>query len=404
MPKILRDTHLPKLKYGNGPSKVYDGYGDGLFVHLTKTKSGTSRHFKYDYVIGGKRKQISYGKYPDIGLSHARELHRMARALIAEGKDPVHVRRRERQATEEKQRTLNTVFDEFFVTREWRPSHAKKEQLRWNKHVSTSIGKIPLDSIDKADIRNRIGEIQSESVDTANRVLSLIDQVFSFAESFDYIDRNPANSIKGALSQKKHEQKNHPAIKDPEKLGQLMNRVDQLENKMARAALRIIAITFVRHSGIRLSEWSEIDFNHRLWTIPAERMKAPKNGDLRIPLPPQAVTAFESLRAITGGHKYVLTTGIPKGGKVAPISDGTLNKSLALCVPREEHVVHSFRQTAYTLLREKGYEKALIKTQMHHAKEKVEAAYNKDDQFQQRKEMLEWWASYLDLCREKARG
>lgn len=283
MPKILRDSHLPKLKHGTGPSKVYDGFGEGLFVHLTKTNSGTSRHFKYDYMIAGKRKQISYGKYPDISLAQARELHREARKQISSGYDPVQIRRRKRQETEAKQRTLNTVFAEFFDTRDWRPSHAKKEQLRWKKHVSPSLGKIPLESIDKVDIRNRITAIQSESVDTAARVFSLIDQVFRFAESFDYIDRNPANSIKAALTQKKHTQKNHAAIKDPEQLGGLLNRIDQIDSLMARAALQIVAITFVRHGGIRLAEWSEIDFDRRLWTIPAERMKVSRNGDLRIP-------------------------------------------------------------------------------------------------------------------------
>ena len=154
-----------------------------------------------------------------------------------------------------------------------------------------------------------------------------------------------------------------------------------------------------------MAEWSEVDIDRRLWTIPAARMKVASNGDLRIPLPTQALQAFETLHAITGQHRYVLTTGIPRRGDIHSISDGTLNKALAQCVPREEHVVHSFRQTAYTLLRKKGnYEKPLIKVQMHHAREKVEAAYNKDDEFQQRKDMLQWWANYLDTCRGLAHG
>ena len=52
----LKESQIPNLKYGESPSKVYDG--DGLFIHLTRTKSGTSLFFKYDYVIDGRRKQI----------------------------------------------------------------------------------------------------------------------------------------------------------------------------------------------------------------------------------------------------------------------------------------------------------------------------------------------------------
>lgn len=195
MPKLLQDSQLPKLKHGEGPSKVYDGHGTGLFVHLTKTKHGTSRHFKHDYVFSGKRKQISYGKYPDIGLSQARDLHREARALLADGKDPVQVRRNQRREEAAKQRTLNTAFTEFLDTRQWSKAHAQKERLRWNKHVSPSqekveerrkkgetpvpaIGHLPLGSVEKDDIRKLVKHMEVDSVDTAQRVFSLIDQVF----------------------------------------------------------------------------------------------------------------------------------------------------------------------------------------------------------------------------------
>ena len=103
----LYESQIPKLQYGKSPSKVYDG--NGLFIHLTRTKSGTSRFFKYDYVVDGKRKQISFGKYPDIRLTEARQMHREARSLVAKHIDPVEARRERRLNNVVNQRTVDVL-------------------------------------------------------------------------------------------------------------------------------------------------------------------------------------------------------------------------------------------------------------------------------------------------------
>ena len=346
----LTDSKIRSLKYGTGPKKVYDG--EGLFVHLTKTKSGTSKHFKYDFTIGGKRNQISYGRYPDIPLSKARILHSEARSLVANKIDPLQARREAHQLQIADQRTLEVIAEEFFESRnQWKQSHRKKELYRWHKHVAPFFGNKPIKSITRKQIKGRLLEIQADSIDTARRVQSLIDQVFVFAEVSDDIEDNPVTGLSKVL--KKHTKTNYPAIThDVERLGALLNSIDTLGSKTSAAALQIVALTFVRHSGIRLAQWSEIDFERAVWTIPAQRMKISGNGDLVVPLARQTVAAFNTLRKYKGNFRYVLTTGIPKRGEIMPVSDGTLNKALEECVPRTEHVVHSFRQTAYTSLRE----------------------------------------------------
>lgn len=131
-------------------------------------------------------------------------------------------------------------------------------------------------------------------------------------------------------------------------------------------------------------------------------MKISSNGDHIIPLSSQAIAAFEELHAVTGQYRYVLTTGIPKAGEVMPLSNGTLNKALAECVPRSEHVVHSFRGTAYTILKDQGYDAELVKLQMHHTRGGVQAAYDESGMVELRTEMVQWYADFLDQCRESA--
>ena len=398
----LYESQIPKLQYGKSPSKVYDG--NGLFIHLTRTKSGTSRFFKYDYVVDGKRKQISFGKYPDIQLTEARQMHREARSLVAKHIDPVEARRERRLNNVVNQRTVDVLATEFFESRnDWKPSHRAKQVLRWKLHVTPYLGSQPVRDISRKQVKSRLVTIQSDSIDTAHRVQSLIDQVMVYAELSGDIDQNPVTGLSKVL--KRHGKTNYPAItNDDKKLGRLLNSIDNIQAGVSSAALQIVALTFVRHSGIRLAEWSEIDWQNARWTIPAHRMKVSANGDLVVPLADQTVKAFETLHSMTGQHQYVLTTGIPKRGVVGPVSDGTLNKALRSCIPRSEHVVHSFRQTAYTALMEQGFDIHAIKLQMHHAKGGVQGSYDKSDLVKRRTKMMQWYADHLDQCRELARG
>ena len=397
----LYDSQITTYVYGKHPNKIYDG--DGLFLSLSKIKTGTSRRFVGDYSLNGKRKQISYGKYPDIGLSQARTLHQETRALAAKGVDPVEARRERRKALTADVRTVDVLAAEYFESRnDWKPSHRAKELCRWDKHVSPFIGSNPIKSVTRKQVKARLRDIQNNSIDTARRVQSLIDQVFSFAEASDDLDENPVAGLSRVL--KKHKQKHYPKITDPERLGPLLLKIDKLPSVLTRAGLQIVALTGVRHSGIREAEWSEIDFDRKRWTIPARRMKVSSNGDHIIPLSRQVLAAFEELKAINSQHRYVLTTGIPKRGEVIPLSNGTLNKALAECVPKSEHVVHSFRGTAYTILKDKGYDAELVKLQMHHARGGVQGAYDDSVMVKDRSAMLQWYADFLDQCREQARG
>ena len=117
----ITDAKIRALKY---PEYRKFSLGGGHFVQLTKTMKGTSKHFKYDYSVYGKRKQISFGKYPDVSLAEAMEKHREARKLVAKNIDPVEARRQERQVQIAEVRTLDTLAKEYFESRnDWKPSH-----------------------------------------------------------------------------------------------------------------------------------------------------------------------------------------------------------------------------------------------------------------------------------------
>lgn len=95
------------------------------------------------------------------------------------------------------------------------PSHRVKELYRWNKHVAPFFGETPVGEITRKQVKHRLRDIQGDSIDTARRVQSLLDQVFCFAEISDDIDENPIVGLSRILKKHKH----YPKITDPDKLG-----------------------------------------------------------------------------------------------------------------------------------------------------------------------------------------
>jgi integrase len=144
------------------------------------------------------------------------------------------------------------------------------------------------------------------------------------------------------------------------------------------------------------------------WTIPGRRMKgrhtkAATRKDHVVPLSRQAVEILLELRHLTGRFRLVF----PGVRKVStPLSVNTLTAALrSIGYSGKEQTAHGFRSTAMTLLREEGYETALIRAQMAHGIEnKVEAAYNRAEYIAKRRTMMQTWADYLDGLREIARA
>ncbi|MOA03340.1 putative prophage CPS-53 integrase [compost metagenome] len=146
---------------------------------------------------------------------------------------------------------------------------------------------------------------------------------------------------------------------------------------------------------VRWAEWTEFDFDKKLWTIPATKMKARR--DHVLPLSSQALAALQDLHRSTGRGRY-LFPGI--GSKKAVISENTINLTLKKVGYKGKLVGHGTRHTASTLLREHGWEKAHVEAQLAHIEAGVAGIYNKAQYLPQRQAMMQWYADYLD-CLEK---
>lgn len=420
MPRDLipGDKTLKAIKPGDPRRRVSDG--DGLYLLLFV--NGGSHGWRLDYSIGGRRKTLSLGTYPDTSLALARRKATEARALISEGTDPSDVRKASKvQAEREREAerlilaglpaadTFEAVAREWYETRrgEWSDSYAGKVLARLESDVFPYVGHRKVTDLTPPQLLEVLRRIEARGViETAHRAHESCSQVFRYAVGKGLVTSDPTRDLKGLL--RKPQAQHFPAIVKPERLAELLRACDGYAGTIVvRTALRLAPMLLLRPGELRHAEWREIDLDAAEWTVPAARMKREKAGKLHgaphlVPLPRQAVEALRELHDLTGGGKMVF-----RGERhhERPMSENTVNAALrAMGFPADEVTGHGFRATARTMLAERlNVAESVIEAQpAHSVKDSLGRAYNRTEFIEQRRSMMQAWADYLDRLRTGA--
>lgn len=156
-------------------------------------------------------------------------------------------------------------------------------------------------------------------------------------------------------------------------------------------------LTGVRTQELRFARWEDIDFETKLWEIPAEVMKM-KRPHI-VPLSEQVITLFKQLEPISKHHPLVF---IGRNDPRKPISKESVNQVIELLGYKGRLTGHGFRHTMSTILHEKGFNSAWIETQLAHVdKNAIRGTYNHAQYLDGRREMMQWYADYIgSLTRE----
>jgi integrase len=164
-------------------------------------------------------------------------------------------------------------------------------------------------------------------------------------------------------------------------------------DEITKLGLRILILTFVRTGELRFAKWSEfenLDGREPLWRIPAERMKLRRPH--LVPLSPQAASALGGLRKLTGKRPLLF----PAPTRLGVISENTLLFALYRMGYHNRATVHGFRATASTVLNEAQFNRDWIEIQLAHCDGSIRGAYNFAEWLPGRRDMMSWWADYLD--------
>jgi integrase len=185
---------------------------------------------------------------------------------------------------------------------------------------------------------------------------------------------------------------------EPRAFGGLLRAIASYDGAPeTRAALELLALTFVRPGELRLSEWSDFDLAAGIWTIPAARMKMKRAH--RVPLAPQAIAILHDLQSLTGQGKFMFPS-IRSARRC--MSENTINAALRrLGFTKNEMTGHGFRSAASSMLNESGlWNPDAIERRLAHADcDSVRRAYARADFWDERVSMMTWWADRCDEMR-----
>ncbi len=387
----LNDISVRKAKPKDQPYKLADGRGMYLLVNTT------GKYWRLDYRFDAKRKTLALGCYPDIPLSKARERREEARRQIADGIDPGTVRKAQKQAAGERRaNSFEVIAREWHGKQaiQWAVSNSNKIIKLLERDLFPWIGNQSVCDLTAPELLNTLRRIESRgAIETAHRALQICGQVFRYAIATQRAERDIAADLKGALSTAKS--KHHPAITEPKEIGGLLRAIDSYQGSfVTKCALRVAPLVFVRPGELRQAQWTEIDLDAALWTIPAERMKMKEA--LLIPLATQAVAILKELRALTGNGQYVFPS--PRTNKRPMSNNGVLSALRRMGYGKDEMTGHGFRAMARTALDERlNFRPDIIEQQLAHTvKDPNGRAYNRTQHLEDRRRMMQVWADWLD--------
>ncbi|MEM5495936.1 integrase domain-containing protein [Paraglaciecola mesophila] len=393
IPKPLTDSQIARAKPSDKDYKLSDGAGLHLRVRFGGTKDWI---FRYKEPHSPKRRDISFGIYPDVTLAEARRRREEARSLLIKAIDPKsHKEQVKRTSAEENANTF------ALVTREWLKVKSSKITAKYcdqieaslTNHVFPVIGKRPIKELTPTEIINLLRPIEAKgSRETVKRLCQRINEIMDYAVNTGLILINPLAKINTAFLSP--ETKNLPTIR-PELLPKLMQDLQMASIKIVtRCLIEWQLHTMVRPSEAATAKWADIDFDNNVWIIPAENMKKKNNGDHIVPLTPQSISLLEFIRPISGHREFIFPADrYPK----THTNSQTANMALKRMGYHKELVAHGLRSLASTTLNEHAFDPDVIEACLAHVdSNSVRRAYNRTDYLERRRKVMDWWSQHIE--------
>lgn len=394
----LSEMQVSKAKVKNGESQITLFDGGGLFLLVT---AAGGKLWRFKYRFDGKQKMLSFGIYPEITLSEAREKRAEARKQLAHGVDPAQARQAQKQFKQERAaNSFEAVSREWIAVKGtgWSDGHRSRVLRMLEKDTFPWIGHRPISEILAPELLTVLRRLESRAVETAHRLRWNCSKIFKYAIATARADRDPAADLQGALST--FERHHFAAITDPKEVRHLLRAIDDFSGTfVVKCALRLAPLVFVRPGELRQAEWKDIDFDAAEWRYFVTKTKTKHI----VPLSQQALEILQELKPLTGFGKYLFPS-IRTNNR--PMSENTINVALRrLGFDKDTMTGHGFRAMARTIMDEE-MRIAIdhIEHQLAHAVRDANGrAYNRTSHLVARRQMMQQWADYLDELKFSAK-
>lgn len=382
----LTNNEILKAKPREKDFTLHDG--DGLFL-LVKTTGKKLWRFRYQRPISGSRTNLSLGSYPALTLATARQIRDQHLTTLAQGMDP---QQQQELASEQRQIELDSIFSKVAAnwfqikSRSVTEDYAKDIWRSLDKDVFPTIGSIPVQEIKARTIVEALEPIKARgALETVRRLVQRVNEIMIYAVNTGLIDANPASGV--GMAFEKPKKQNMPTLR-PEELPKLMRSLVMSNLSVpTRCLIEWQLLTLVRPSEASGAKWAEIDLDAKLWTIPAERMKAKREHI--VPLSQQALDILEVMKPVSAHREHVFPS---RNDPKQPMNSQTANAALKRIGYGGKLVAHGLRSIASTALNEAGFNPDVIEAALAHSdRNEVRKAYNRSTYLLQRVELMDSW-------------
>lgn len=377
----LSDREVRTLKT---PGKHADGGG----LYLIVDKSGAKRWafiFRWD----GKLKEMGLGGLDKVSLPMARGKADDARKVIGSGRNPIEVRREQKPIP-----SFGELADELIssLSGQWRND---KHRAQWKMTLTTHAEKLRgrrVDQITTEHVLEVLKPLWTKTPETASRLRGRIERVLDAATAKGV--RNGANPARWRghlahlLGKREKLTRGHHAALPFNELPAFMASLRQREG-VAALALEFAILTAARTGEVRFARWDEIDATAKVWTLPAERMKAKRPH--RVPLCRRALEIVEAMRQLRrDGYLF------PGHAKDKPLSNGAMERVLDRM--GKAVTVHGFRSSFRDWAGEAtNFPREVVEAALAHVVgDATERAYRRGDALEKRRKLMDAWAQFCE--------
>jgi integrase len=364
-------------------------HADGSGLYLVVKESG-AKHWEWRGIVLGRRRAIGMGSVSLTSLAEAREKARDWRRIARTGVDPKSERDKAKRQSLNFADAARKVHAEQIVPNNRNGKHNAQWLSSLEHYAFDKMGRVPVHAVAQSDILRVLSPIWLNKPETARRVRQRLHKIFDWARVAGHRqDANPVDGIEQGLPKQKVQTKNHKAVPWQE-VPEVMIRVAEEIEGMGALALRFTVLTAARSGEVRKATWAEMDLEQRVWTVPADRMKAGREH--RVPLSDAAIAVLRAAQRLHTGKATALV--FPSSHRGKPLSDMTLAAVLKRL--EVDATVHGFRSSfrdwaeEMTSFPHEVKEAALA----HRVKSKTERAYRRTDLFDKRRDMMDQWAVF----------
>ncbi|WP_105653551.1 tyrosine-type recombinase/integrase [Cronobacter malonaticus] len=374
------DAAKPKDK----PYRISDG--NGLYVYIP---ASGKKVWQLRYQFEGKEKIHTVGKYPEIGPAEARNIAFEVKRDLAIGLNPAAKKKQQDKIPD----TFGSIYEEWYKHKRqvWSEGYAVELQRMFEADILPYIGKMTMDDIEPMTLLKVLRRFEDRgAMERANKARRRCGEVFRYAVVTGRAKYNPAPDLADAM--KGYRKKNFPFL--PAEQIPAFNRAlaGYSGSVVSKIATQVLQYTAMRTKELRSMQWANVDFENRIITIDAEVMKNRKQH--LVPMSRQVYDLLRQLQPITSISDFVFAG---RNDKKKSISENAVLLVIRQIGYEGLASGHGFRHQFSTILNEHGWPHDAIERQLAHVdRNNIRGIYNHAQYLEKRKEMMQWWADYID--------